>query len=251
VKRTNRRKLSCRSLICIFVLWLLPLNRINAAAASLVDNSDLLHWSSEARLDRFPKAVPGSLAISGQGVDFHPARGEAAHWNLEDIRTVDLQSPRKLSLVTYHNRRWHIPGDRPLNFKLKDALPPEVASELVRLVGKPAVNGVPFPKAPSFATIGARHRTSTGGSNGVLRFREGGIDYLAAKGDDSRSWRWPDIQTLAHPEPCRLRIGGFLEAFDFELKGVLADDLFDRLWDRVYANGLNTGERGAAHAGSH
>jgi hypothetical protein len=78
-------------------------------------------------------------------------------------------------------------------------MPPELAGELVRLVGKPAINAVPAAHASGLATIGARHPTRTGGSNGVLRFRDGGIDYLAAKGNDSRSWRWADIQTVAHP----------------------------------------------------
>jgi hypothetical protein len=131
-------------------------------------------------------------------------------------------------------------------------MPPEVAAELVRLVGKPAVNGVPAPHRSGLVTIGARHPTRTGGSNGVLRFRDGGIDYLSAKGNDSRSWRWADIRTVAHPEPYRLRIAGYLETFDFELKQPLPDDLLDRLWDHLYARGLNIEEReGEAHAESH
>lgn len=171
------------------------------------------------------------------------------HWALDDIRSVDLGNPRKLSLVTYQNRHWHLPGDRPFVFDLKNQIPAEVAAELIRLVGKPAINGVPAPQSSAFSTIGARHTTRTGGSNGVLRFRDGGIDYVAAKGSDSRSWRWADIQTVAHPEPYRLRVAGYLETFDFELKQPLPDNLFDRIWDHIYAKGLNIEKReGGAHA---
>ena len=192
------RRIFCRSLLCIARLWL-PLSWIHVSAASLTNNSDPLHWTSAAELSRFPKAVRGSLLISREGVDFRPAKGEPVHWTVQDIRTVKLQSPRKLSLVSYENRRGLFPGDRSFDFKLHDAMPPQVAAEMVRLVGKPAINGIPVPHAPSVETIGARHRTRLGGSSGVLRFRDDGIDYLTAKGDDSRSWRWADIETLAKP----------------------------------------------------
>jgi hypothetical protein len=226
--------------------------RSHAASFPPTDTPGSLHWLSDAKLNRFPKSTRGSITISTEGIDFHPSKGEPVRWEPDDIRTVDLPTSRKLSVVTYRNRRWHLPGDRPFVFDLKNSMPPEVAAELVRLVGKPAINGVPVPRVSSFATIGARHPTRTGGSSGVLRFRDGGIDYLAAKGNDSRSWRWVDIQTVAHPEPYRLRVVGYLETFDFELKQPLPDDLFDRLWDHLYARGRNTGEReGEAHAEIH
>jgi hypothetical protein len=228
--------------------------RTNANGFPPTEAEGSLHWTSDAKLSRFPfpKSARGSLTISAEGVDFHSAKEDPIHLAFEDIRTVDLPSSRKLSLATYENRRWHLPGERPLDFELRNAMPPEVAAELVRLVDKPAINGIPLIEAASFATVAARHPTRTGGSNGVLRFRDGGIDYVTAKGNDSRSWRWADIQTIAHPEPYRLRIDGYLETFDFELKHSLTKEIFDRLWDHVYAQGLNAGEReGEAHAEVH
>jgi hypothetical protein len=235
------RKVGKMSLRIFFWLTVVSLGLIRANATNLPwsELSRSPHWTSDAKLNRFPKSTRGSITISAEGLDFHPTKGEPVHWPFENIRTVDLPSSRKLSLVTYENRRWHLPGDRPFDFELKNAMPPEVAAELVRFVGKPAVNGVPVSNVASFATIAARHPTRTGGSSGVLRFRDDGIDYLAAKGNDSRSWRWADIQTIAHPEPYRLRIGGYLETFDFDLKHSLDKDVFDRVWDHVYAQGLN------------
>ncbi len=226
--------------------------RSNTARLPFEDPSGPLLWTSDGTLNRFPKPARGSLTISTTGVDFRPANGEPIHWALDDIRSVDLPNPRKLSLITYRNRHWHLPGDRPFDFKLKKAIPSEVAAEFIHSVGKPAINGIPLSRGSRFATIGARRRTRTGGSNGVLRFRDGGIDYVAAKGNDSRSWRWADIRTVAHPEPYRLRIAGYLETFDFELKQPLPDDLFDRVWDHLYAQGLNIGAReGEAHVERH
>ncbi len=169
--------------------------RSSLASPPLTDASGSLQWVSDAKLSRFPKPTRGSLTISIEGVEFRPIKGEPIHWAVENIRTVDLPRARKLSLITYQNRRWHVPGDRPFVFDLKNPVPAEVAAELVRLVAKPAINGVPVPQLSGFAAVGARHATRTGGSNGVLRFRDGGIDYLAPKRNDSRSWRWADIQT--------------------------------------------------------
>ena len=139
----------------------------------------------------------------------------------------------RLLLTSYANRRRHWPGDREFRFQLSAPIPPDVAAALVNSIGKPAVNGDPDPGAPSFAMIPARHRTRTGGTNGVLRFGQDGIDYIASPGDGGRSWRWADIETLASPDPYHFRVG----------------DLFGQLWDRVYARDLNvTRPGGEQHA---
>jgi hypothetical protein len=225
---------------------------IGASASYLPDDaSRSLHWVTDAKLDRFPKSTPGTLTISAEGIDFHPSKGEALHWALAEIRTVALSNPRKLYLVSYQNRRWHLPGDRPFEFTLNTAMPPEIAAELVDRVGKPAINGDPLPEASSFAIIPARHKTSTGGSSGSLRFSDSGIDYLSKAGD-ARSWRWADIETIAHPEPYRFRVSAHLETFDFELKQPLTAKMSDRLWDHIYAQQLNIGQReGDKDAESH
>lgn len=199
-----------------------------------------LPWSSTAKLHRLPWGLHGRLTISNNGVDFRPKKGDAIRCSFEDIRTVNLQNPRHLSLVIYQNNRWHLPGDRTFSFKLKTPMPPTVAAQLVRGVGKPAINGDPPKEASSFAVIAARHKTLMGGSSGELRFTDSGIDYLSKSGD-ARSWRWADIQTIANPEPYRFRVDGYLETFDFELKQPLTSAIIDRLWNHIYARGLNLG----------
>jgi hypothetical protein len=235
--------------ICRSAFWITVVTssvfQSHARPASSSLGSVLQPWSSDVTLHRLPKALHGILTISSNGVDFRPDKDPPSHWPFEDIRTVDLANPRRLSLVTYQNSPWHLPGDRPFEFTLKTQMPPELAAELVRRVGKPAINGDPFREAASFATIPARHRTRMGGSNGVLRFTDSGIDYVSNLGD-ARSWRWADLETLAHPELYRLRVGAYLETFDFELKQPLTGNLFDRLWDHVYAQKLNIREQKGA-----
>ena len=195
-------------------------------------------WQSKARLRHRLTSTHGDLVVDGQGIEFRPTKGSALRWSFVEIRTIDLTSPRHLSLTSYSNRHWHWPGDKAFHFELSTPMPPAVAAALVAKVGKPAVDGDPVPREPSFASIPARHRTRTGGTNGVLDFREDGIDYVTGA-DGGRSWRWADIQTIANPDPYHFRVGGYLETFDFELKQPMTGDLFDRLWDRVYARDLN------------
>ncbi|MGH9454533.1 MAG: hypothetical protein ACRD2O_11260, partial [Terriglobia bacterium] len=107
-------------------------------------------------------------------------------------------------------------------------------------VGKPSRNA-DVAHGAAFATLGARHRTRWSGTNGVLQFRDSGIDYVTRRPGDGRSWRWADIQTTANPDPYHFRVAGFQEIYDFDLKQPMSQTLFDRLWDFVYGRGLQLG----------
>lgn len=180
----------------------------------------------------------GTLALTDTGVEFRPAKGEPLRWAFEEIQTFHA-APRRLELTGYQNRRWHFHGERSFRFDLESEMPPSVAATLAARVGKPAANGLPNPSAPAFATLGARHRTRGGGTNGVLRFRESGIDYVTDSSRGARSWRWADIQTIAQRDAFHFSVGAYREIFDFELKEPMSRALFERLWDEVYARGLS------------
>jgi hypothetical protein len=235
----TRGRLLCRSLLLSCAVGLLTSAQSRSEGPSSGETIGRLSWQSNARLHQPLKSMPGDLVFGEQGVEFRPANGSVLRWSFTDIRTVDLRTPRRLSLTSYENRSWRRSGDRKFRFELGSPMPSTVAAELVQRVGKPAINGNPNPQVPGFATLAARHRTRTGGSNGVLRFRDDGIDYVTSGGQDSRSWRWADIQTLANANPYELRLGGYLETFEFELKRPISPDLFDRLWDLLYARDLN------------
>ena len=117
-------------------------------------------------------------------------------------------------------------------------MPPVVTEEFARRVRKPVEDGRPHPGASGFASLPARHRTFGGGTNGTLRFRNSGIDYVTVSGRGSRSWRWTDIETIANPDPYHFRVQGYRETFEFELKQPMSRKLFDRLWDAVYGRDL-------------
>lgn len=194
-------------------------------------------WQSPARLHHGLLTIPGALMLNEAGVHFRPLKGAPLNWTFPEIQTFYL-TPHELRVKTYANRGWHLPGVKTFQFTLASAVPPRVAAELATRVGKPSRNADPDPSLPGFASIPARHPALLGGSNGILRFDRKGIDYAATPGSDSRSWRWEDIQTLAHSDPYHLTVGGYRETYSFELKRPMSQALFDQLWDYVYARGL-------------
>jgi hypothetical protein len=194
-----------------------------------------LNWQGSAKLQRSAGKTSGTLILNATGLGFRPVKGGPSKWPFEEIQTLDVGS-RRLVLTSYERRGRLRLGVRHYRFDLQDGIPPGVIAALIEKVGKPARNRVPDPASPAFGSIQAHHHTPRGGSNGALRLRDGGVDYITSRNNDSRSWRWADIEVLSSLEPYHLVLSGRLETFSFELKEPLRPELFNRLWDEVYAH---------------
>jgi hypothetical protein len=199
-------------------------------------------WRTPARLHCGQKRTrSGTLSVGAAGVAFAGPATPAARWSFQEIESLDI-SAHRLVLTTYENRHHHEPGDRRYRFDLQSELSPQLAAEIARWLGKPSRNADPDRATESFAAIPAKHRKPFGGSNGELRFDAGGIEFITAVPGDARAWRWADIQTIANPDPYHFRVAGYLETYEFELKQPMSPQLFDRLWGRLYGQGLNLPE---------
>ena len=164
-------------------------------------------WETPAKWHRsLKKAVPGTLLLGNDGVEFRSAK-LTQRWAYVDIHSFDL-SAGEFTVNSYQNRHWHEPGEQRFRFTLSETMPPEVAAQLTERVGKPVRNGIPLPGVAALSEIPAHHRMWSGGSNGTLRLKDSGIDYVTENGRDSRTWRWADIQTIANPNPYELRVMG-------------------------------------------
>lgn len=222
---------------------LTALTAIFAAASSselaVGQNGAAIEWQSPAQFRQFlKKAVKGTVLLDKDGIEFRSLK-LSLRWPYGEIKTFNLSGARELVITDYGNRHWHEPGDRSFRFTLSEPMPPRTAAEFTMRVGRPVINGDPSPTAAIIAELPAHHQERFGGSNGTLRFREDGIDYVAADGRDGRSWRWSDIQTLGNPNPWEFRVTAYREIVEFDLKRPLSRELFDRLWDYLYAQGLN------------
>ena len=214
---------------------------LNGAALASPAQSE--QWKTPALWHRLvKKAVPGTLVLDDDGVEFRSAKFNQ-RWAYVEIHSFDL-STRELTITGYQNRHWHEPGEQRFQFTLSEPMPPEIAAQFTARVGKPVRNGVPLPGVVAMAEVPAHHRLFSGGSNGILLLKDSGIDYVTENGRDSRSWRWSDIQTLANPSPYELRVTGYREIVEFDLKKPMSRDLFEIIWDHLYAAGLNLSASG-------
>ena len=220
---------------------------VSVPADTAEPNAAPLNWKSPARLHHGFRSTPGNLIFTASGIEFRSEPRFSHRWAFAEVKTFDLTA-REFVLTDYENRQHHLPGIRHFRFDLKERVPPAVAAELASLVGKPVINADPDGEAQAFFEIHARHGTPLGGTNGTLRFRDQGLDYITTSAEDSRSWRWADIETLANPDRYHLQVGGYRETFNFELKEPLPGETFDRLWDHLYTRDLNiSAPRGGEH----
>ena len=219
-----------------------------AGTPAPAEASAALPWQTEARLHRgFGRTTSGTLSVAYNGIAFAGA-ARSMRWSFDEIQSLDI-SARELVLTSYENRRHHQPGDRRYRFELASALPPQVATAAAALLGKPSRNADPDARSTWFAVIPAKRQTAFGGSNGELHFRDLGIDFVTRQPGQARAWRWADIETIANPDPYHFRIAAYREICEFELKQPMSSELFDRLWDSVYARNLN--QRAGALEGTH
>ncbi len=208
------------------------------ALSTSTSSAQDLPWQSAGKWHRsLKKAVPGTLLLDQDGVEFRSAKLNR-RWAYVDIHSFDVFL-HDVTLLTYESRPWHEPGERPFHFTLVDTMPPEIAAQFTARVGKPVRNGAPLMAAAVISELPAHHRMWIGGSSGTLRLKDDGIDYVTENGRDSRSWRWADIQTLGNPNPYEFRVTAYREIVEFDLKQPMPRDLFEQMWDRLYAPGLN------------
>ncbi len=197
-------------------------------------------WETPARERRMPlrTGIHGTLTVNVGGITFRSDNGRSQSWPSVAIRTA-LVAPHRMVIKTYVNRSLHRPGERRYEFDLTNAIPASVAATFADGVARPLQSSVPDSEASAIAAIPAHHRSLTGGTNGVLRFRQDGIDYVTPSKEDSRTWRWADLQTLSNPDPYHLFLFGYRDTYTFDLKAPLTQALFDSASDAIYGHNLS------------
>jgi hypothetical protein len=193
-------------------------------------------WESPARLGHgIGGGKAGTLRIDSQGIEFVPSTGATRRWTLIQIKDLDLQSHRVV-LVGYDNRGWGRPGTQRFDWELQNEITPAIASSLTEEMRRPVRNRLPDPDGPAIVVIAVRRSELFDGSNGSLRIRQQGIDYVTAQADQNRSWRWVDLKTLSNPDPYHLLVFGYRDSYSFELKETLPRELFNHLSDEIWTH---------------
>jgi len=212
-----------------------------------ISEPSFVTWTSAAKLHHFAGKEKGDLRIDVDGIEFRPLKGAPIKIPYLEVQTFQL-AIHSLSIKTYENRKTRL-GVVQYRFDFDQAVPPSVGAEMAKYVRRPSQNAIPNPDSQG-VVIAAHHRTTTGGTNGVLRFHNGGLDYVSSASGDSRSWRWADLQTLSSPDPYQLLVFGYRDTYTFDLKEILPQSLYYRSVDAIdLQNGAAFGQESGSQPG--
>jgi len=185
------------------------------------------------------KAEPGTLVLDGDGVEFRSAKFSQL---LEIHRNphFDLSTAGTGRCSPIRTGGGNEPGERPFRFTLDDPMPAEIAAHSPSASENRCAMEFRGQRTAALAEIPAHHRGVSGGSNGTFALKDDGIDYVTENGLDSRTCGGFDVQYDCESQslriPCYSLSGGSSSSTS---KQPLARAVFEKLWDHLYAAGLN------------
>jgi hypothetical protein len=205
-----------------------------------------------ARESHLIKHRDGWLRISQSGVEFNSKSGEDNRcWAYIDIELFEILSPRKIKIHTYSDRDF-LPGtDLEFTYEIVNGqLSQQVRDFLRSRISRPLVTEVWKEPGTPEAVIPVKHLHRFGGCQGILRVYKDFLVFESTTEHDSRSWRWTDLQSIGKPGPYRFEVltyepetAGPKRSYNFELKELMPERIYDQIWARVYRPALPTDKR--------
>jgi hypothetical protein len=185
----------------------------------------------------------GTLKISAAGVEYQTEHSnDARKWKFKEIQTIEVNSPARISLVTYEDQKRYAGKDRIFEFELlSEKARPELTAFLLEHVRRPMILAVlPEAEKPAFE-IPVKHLHTITGAAGNLKIYPDRVVFQSAREGDSRIWRLADIERFSQPDRFRFQIvgrvpkaGGPTEAYNFQLMEDLPPGVYDYLWVRLH-----------------
>lgn len=199
--------------------------------------------------DRLFGGSTGTLVFTAEGIEYRTTdTDDARRWAYDDVKQVQILSPTRVAVLTYEDRgRLRLGADRTFDFTVvQNAISSELVTFLLGRVERPIVTTVmpQYDGQPLFR-VRVKHQRQGRGSEGTLLLYDRQLLYLTEREDDSRYWRFGDIDSVLRLDRFRLQVmvyeggGGDTRPFVFELKSDLPDGFYDTLWARVNPPSLN------------
>jgi hypothetical protein len=189
----------------------------------------------------------GTLRVTADSIAFEERdkkdhlTAHSRQWKYDDIQQLTLGA-KTLRIVTYEDRRLEFGRDREFVF---DRLPSTLVAALysgwrdrldARFVAALADDRIHAEWQVQVKLLHGRN-----GSQGVLLFGADRIVYKTPQGEESRTWRMGDIENVSSSAPFDLTVTAHEGEFRFQLKEVLAEDRYNRLWRQISrSHGLET-----------
>ena len=202
----------------------------------------------DVRHDRFGTRRAGTLVVGEKGIFFQETAAKAKkhlrawQWEYREVQQLKI-TPKSLTVLTYKDNKWKLGTDRGYQFDLLEDKTFEDAYNLLKTrLDQRLVSAIPERPAVLLWQVPAKHLLRFGGSEGVLEFGQAAIVYDSSNENDSRTWRYQDIENISTSGPFQLTVTTFerarthygdLKGFNFQLKERLEDDRYNDIWLRL------------------
>jgi hypothetical protein len=207
-----------------------------------------------ARHAHLRKGGGGELLIDDKGVSFEETGKKAKksthawRWAYGDIQQLEM-APKTLRVLTYKDNKWKLGADREYRFDLTGGESFTGAYAFLKdRLDQRFVAVLPDAAVQAKWELPVKHLLRLGGSEGVLGFGEDRVVYTTDRKDESRTWRYADIENVSSSGPYQVTITtyeralshyGNLKGFNFQLKRRLDEARYNELWMKVnQAKGL-------------
>lgn len=203
----------------------------------------------EVRHNHWRKDGTGTLIIDQGGVSYQEVgqkkKAEQLHhdkWEYQDIQQLYV-APNKLTVVTYKDRKWRLGADKQYEFILPaDKNFNEAYALLKDRLDQRFVAAVADGDTKPLWEMPVKLLGTITGSEGVLQVGSDQIVYKTDRKEQSRTWRYRDIENISTSGPFQLTLTTFerakthygsLKGFNFQLKQPLEEKRYNLLWRRL------------------
>ena len=198
----------------------------------------------QVKHDHGIRSCRGELVFRDDGMEYVTShKKDARTWNYLDIQQLGLVGDRKISVVTYEDRKLQFGKDKIFHFELTEGtIPPSLANSSQGRLTKPFVSAV-IPQLPAARyQLPVKHQHALGGCQGTLEIGEHHVVYRTSHPSNSRLWRYEDLSSMGSTGPFQLRLStmertrgeyGAEKNFIFDLKRRLDPEIYDFLWGKI------------------
>lgn len=183
-------------------------------------------------------ACQGLLKVSESEVRYESDfRTDARIWTYADIKKVNRDDLRKMTVQTYEVQGSQLGRDKPFAFEFMDGdITDEFIDFLDSRVGRAGPPGPPVTPPGGRWEVAAKHLHLFGGCEGTLRILPTHMEYVTEHPRDGRMWRYIDIKRFDNPSAYRLAIYTYEDqrlqlgrdkVFRFELKEPLEPQMYE------------------------
>lgn len=244
-------------LICLAALVLAATTSVARAqneTSVRKDEREATEFRFRVKHDHLRKSCEGELVVNNTGVEYltdHEPHKRS--WPFKEIRILKLISATKIEILTYQQRRltpslnesFKFGSDESFKFELLEGeISPDLSEFLLARIKRPVMTTFvrqAGKENPPLYVLPARHRHRWGGCNGELRIYEDRVIYESFDDkENSRLWRWSDVQGFGRSGRYKLDIITFEpqfggeKTFNFDLKEEMTDETYDFFWKKFY-----------------